>query len=172
MSNPISNITKIPSASKNAGQSASADNAPELEIDGPIDPSSPPPLLELDPEDAEPAASTQTASSSNASPSAAATPQKKRGGMSLVAIVLGLLLAGSVALNLKQSHDLATQADTNTQFEMALTAAVDRIDVETVRADDAEATLGGIDGAVDTVNDRVASLLEALTALSEATKTE
>jgi hypothetical protein len=52
---------------------------------------------------------------------------------------------------------------------MALTAAVDRIDVETVRADRAEATLGGIDTAVDTVNARVTSLIEALTALKEAT---
>ena len=88
--------------------------------------------------------------------------------MGLLALVLGLLLAGSVAFNLKQSRDIATLADTNEQFGMALTAAVDRIDVETIRAESAEATLGGIGGAVETVNERVASLLEALTALSEA----
>jgi hypothetical protein len=89
--------------------------------------------------------------------------------MGLLALVLGLLLASSVAFNLKQSRTITTLADTNEQFEMALTAAVDRIDVETVRAESAETTLGGIGGAVDTVNERVVSLMEALTALSEAT---
>lgn len=170
MSNPISNVTSIPSAKK---ATANAEQAPELEIDGPIDASSPPPLLEVDSEDdANPVSGSPSSTQTKGAPAAdtQAAPQKSRSGMGLLALVLGLLLAGSIAFNLKQSRDLATLADTNNQFEMALTAAVDRIDVETGRADSAEATLGGIDGAVDTVNERVAALLEALTALSEATQ--
>ncbi len=169
MPNPISNVTSIPSASKAA---ENAEQAPELEIDGPIDPSSPPPLLEVDSNEdsatASLAPSPTPSSEGGSAANTAATPKKGRSGMGLLALVLGLLLVGSVAFNLKQSRDIATLADTNEQFEMALTAAVDRIDLETVRAESAESALGGIGGAVDTVNQRVAALLEALTALGEA----
>ena len=170
MSNPISKITSIPSATSAA---KTAEQAPELEIDGPIDPSSAAPKLEVDPKDAAAKTSGKPASVSGGASvgktEKAPTPKKGRSGMGLLALLLGLLLAGSVAFNLKQSREIATLADTTEQFEMALTAAVDRIDVETVRAANAEARLGGIGGAVDTVNERVASLLEALAVLSEAT---
>ncbi|MFK7898623.1 MAG: hypothetical protein AB8G23_22510 [Myxococcota bacterium] len=181
MSNPISNVTSI---SKSAGAKSSpqdTESAPELEVDPSFsaDANAPAPSLEVDPEDAAPldaqagdSGSSADASASNSgstsAPAPAPTAQKQSGGKGL-AIFLGLLLAGSVAFNVKQSRDLAVLNSTNEQFELALTAAVDRIDVETIRAESAEATLGGIDGAVQTVNERVEGLLEALTALSEAT---
>lgn len=91
------------------------------------------------------------------------------GSWGLVALLLGLLLAGSVAMNLKQANTMTGLNAKSQEFELALTAAVERIDQEAARADVAESTLDGIGGAVETVNDRVASLTAALDELRAAT---
>lgn len=76
---------------------------------------------------------------------------------------------GSVAVNLKQSRDVAALATQSAEFEQALGAAIERLDVETSRANGAEAALGRVDTAVDLVNERVMGLQEALDGLREAT---
>ena len=84
-------------------------------------------------------------------------------------VVLAVLLLGSLALNLKQTRAVGALERKSEEFQTALTTAVERIDQETARADAAESRLRGITGAVDTVNDRIASLQEALDALRAAT---
>ena len=94
---------------------------------------------------------------------------EKKGRSGLVLLVLAGLLLGSIAINLKQSRDVANLEARSSEYEQALAAAVERIDSETARADGAEAALDRVDGAVDLVNERVLGLQEALDGLREAT---
>jgi hypothetical protein len=101
--------------------------------------------------------------------SSPAEPRKSRSGMGLIALVLGALLLVSIAINLKQSRDVATLESRSQEYQQALAAAVDRIDSEAARADGAEQALDRVDAAVDVVNERVLGLREALDQLREAT---
>ncbi|MGB0621650.1 MAG: hypothetical protein ACPGVZ_19480 [Myxococcota bacterium] len=94
---------------------------------------------------------------------------EKKGRSGFVLLVLAGLLLGSIAINLKQSRDVANLAARSSEYEQALAAAVERIDSETARANGAEAALDRVDGAVDLVNERVLGLQEALDGLREAT---
>ncbi len=94
---------------------------------------------------------------------------EKKGRSGFVLLVLAGLLLGSIAINLKQSRDVANLEARSSEYEQALAAAVERIDSETARADGAEAALDRVDGAVDLVNERVLGLQEALDGLREAT---
>jgi hypothetical protein len=95
--------------------------------------------------------------------------REAKGRSGLIVLILGVLLVGSVAINLKQSRDVASLESANSEFEQALTAAVERIDVETARANGAEAALARVDSAVDVVNERILGLQDALDGLREAT---
>ena len=154
MSNPISTL---PNATE------PEDDRPELEVDD-LDAAAET-TLEVDDSDADEAAPTDL--------SAAETPgeeeKSSRGGSGLILIVLAGLLLGSVAINLKQSRDVATLEARSSEYEQALAAAVERIDSESARADGAEAALDRVDSAVDVVNERVLGLQEALDGLREAT---
>ncbi len=92
-----------------------------------------------------------------------------RTGSSLLALALGALLLFSVAINLKQSRDVAQLEARSGEYQQALAAAVERIDAEAARADGAEAALDRVDLAVDVVNERVLGLQAALDQLREAT---
>lgn len=80
-----------------------------------------------------------------------------------------MILVGSIAINLKQSRDVASLEGQNAEIEQALSAAVERIDIETARANGAEAALERVDSAVDVVSERVRGLQDALEGLREAT---
>lgn len=101
--------------------------------------------------------------------SAAPPKQESKARYGLIALVLGVFLLGSFAINLKQSRDVASLEIQNAEFEQALGAAVARIDSETARANGAEAALGRVDNAVDVVNERILGLQEALDGLRAAT---
>ena len=145
MSNPISTL---PNATE------PEDDRPELEIDD-LDAAAET-VLEIDEPEAEADATTGDS-----------TESKGRSG--LVLLVLAGLLLGSIAINLKQSRDVANLESRSSEYEQALAAAVERIDSETARADGAEAALDRVDSAVDLVNERVLGLQEALDGLREAT---
>jgi hypothetical protein len=100
---------------------------------------------------------------------APAEPRRARSGVGLLALVLGALLLISVAINLKQSRDVANLETRSQEYQQALAAAVERIDSEAARADGAEQALDRVDLAVDVVNERVLGLQEALDQLREAT---
>ena len=157
MSNPISTISNLPNEP----------DEPELEVDEAFSAGAPPPALEVDPID-----------DRDAHPDAESTPpletnedhaDKSREGRGLLALILGVLLAGSIAYNLKQSGDVGALEAESQEFALALTAAVERIDQETARADRLEDKLQGITDAVDTVNGRIGSLQVALDELRKAT---
>jgi len=96
-------------------------------------------------------------------------PKASKSGRSMLALVLGVLLLVSVAVNLKQSRDIANLDARSQEYQQALGAAVERIDSESARAEGAEAALDRVDSAVDVVNERVLGLQEALDQLREAT---
>ena len=112
---------------------------------------------------------TEAADEANPTQAATAEPQTSSPGRSMLALVLGALLLVSVALNLKQSRDVANLDARSQEYQQALGAAVDRIDSESARADGAEAALDRVDTAVDVVNERVLGLQQALDQLREAT---
>lgn len=158
MSNPIS---KLPNADREPEENdASVEDAslegdrPELEVD-PLDPALPP-MLEVDGEN-------------EASEDQESDASESGGWSGLIVLVLAGLLLGSVAINLKQSRDIAGLESRSSEYEQALAAAVERIDGEASRADSAEAALDRVDSAVDVVNERVVGLQEALDGLREAT---
>lgn len=150
MSNPI---TTLPNTTE------PEDDRPELEVD------------DLDAA-AETVLEVEEAAEAPTETSAETTSEEEkssRGRSGLILIVLAGLLLGSVAINLKQSRDVATLEARSSEYEQALAAAVERIDSETARADGAEAALDRVDSAVDLVNERVLGLQEALDGLREAT---
>jgi len=101
-------------------------------------------------------------------PSAAeTTPTSSKTGV--IALVLGLLLLGSVALNIQQARVSAALSAESQQYEAAMNEAIAVVEQETKRANSAESTLGEIGTAVDHVNDRVESLQQALGELRSAT---
>jgi len=111
-----------------------------------------------------------TENGSSETPYSADLPaDESKGRSGLIALILAILLVGSVAINLKQSGDVASLEAKSSEFERALTAAVARIDLETARADGAEAALQRVDSAVDVVNESVLGLQDALDGLREAT---
>lgn len=154
MSNPISTLpgVNVPN------------DEPKLEVDGPFDTAESPPLEVDEIEEA----SEPSVEDSEPVPGEADTGQSKS-RMGLIALVLAVLLVGSIAINLKQSRDVATLETQSAEIEQALDAAVERIDVETARANSAESALDRVDGAVDIVNEQVLGLQEALNGLREAT---
>lgn len=154
MSNPISTL---PNATE------LDEDRPELEVDD-LDIASETELEVDAPEDA-PERETSPAETETAGKD----DKPSRGGSGLLILVLAGLLLGSVAINLKQSRDVAHLEARSSEYEQALAAAVERIDSETARADGAEAALDRVDSAVDLVNERVLGLQEALDGLREAT---
>ena len=148
MSNPISTL---PNAAPET--ESTEDERPELEVDETF--GDEPPALEID-EDPEPER-------------AAAEPSGSRGRNGLILLILTGLLLGSVAINLKQSRDVAGLEARSSEYQQALAAAVERIDSEVARADSAEAALDRVDSAVGVVNERVLGLQQALDGLREAT---
>ncbi|MEZ4353716.1 MAG: hypothetical protein R3F16_08635 [Myxococcota bacterium] len=117
-------------------------------------------------ESSEPASPTEETTGSRVVDDSASQGGSRTG---VLLVVLAVLLLGSLALNLKQTRAVGALERKSEEFQTALTTAVERIDQETARADAAESRLRGITGAVDTVNDRIASLQEALDALRAAT---
>lgn len=104
-------------------------------------------------------------------PSAPTAPKARRDDKSSSKLtpLLGVLLLISVGLNFWQSQ---TQANLETQAgetTVALDRAIERIDLETLRANRAETKISAIDGGVDTVNERILELQAALADLSELT---
>ena len=154
MSNPISTL---PNATE------LEEDRPELEVDD-LDIASETELEVDAPEDA-PKRKTSPAEIETADKD----DKPSRGGSGLLILVLTGLLLGSVAINLKQSRDVANLEARSSEYEQALAAAVERIDSETARADRAEAALDRVDSAVDLVNERVLGLQDALDGLREAT---
>ncbi|MBJ20661.1 MAG: hypothetical protein CL933_14735 [Deltaproteobacteria bacterium] len=179
MSNPISTLPE--------DESKSERHEPGLEVDEIIDGDTSVPLLEFDAiePDFEPSqdpsadlstdatmdgheafgATDEVGTQDSVTPSADAS--RRRSGP--VALLLAALLLGSVVINLKQSRDVATLEMQSAEFERALSDAIERVEIETARADGAEAALERVDGAVDVVNSRVLGLQEALDGLREAT---
>ncbi len=144
MSKPISNVESI---------KPDLGPEPELEVDATFDssdPSAPPPTLEVDADEA-------------------TRPTKSSGKMGLLALILGLLLLGSIAINLQQARVTAALNAENYRFDVALNEAVATLDQETARANDAETTLSDVGQAVETVNERIESLREALGDLQSVT---
>lgn len=140
---------------------------PELEVDEILEDDLEKPLTEVEASDSSEAGSEADSAESQTSEETESAESSR--GWGLVALILAALLVGSVAINLKQSRDVAALEEQSAEFEQALDAAVERIDVETSRADGAESALGRVDGAVDLVNERVLGLQEALDGLREAT---
>jgi hypothetical protein len=103
-------------------------------------------------------------------PKPAPPPEKKKGrSMGGLAILLAVLLLGSIALNVRQATVTETLSVENQRFSFALNEAVATLDQETARANSAESALGGITGAVDNVNNRIEALQQALGELRAAT---
>jgi hypothetical protein len=171
MSNPL---TSVPKPNANVVE-------PELEVDDLLDGDSSASLLEIDAVDAElesgatdAEAIEQSVSSSNdeGSTNSGFSPVQRDGSKSrsgLIALVLAGLLLFSIAINLKQSRDVASLESRSAETEQALNAAVERIDFETARANGAEVALDRVDAAVDVVNEKVLGLKNALDGLREAT---
>ncbi len=151
MSNPISTLPNADLETESTD--LAEEERPELEVDETL--GDEPPALEIDEEPTPDAA--------------AAEPTESRGRNGLILLVLAGLLLGSVAINLKQSRDVAGLEARSSEYQQALAAAVERIDGEAARADSAEAALDRVDNAVDVVNERVLGLQEALDGLREAT---
>ncbi len=178
MSNPISTL---PNANTNADANANPNkNEPVLEVDEFLDGDDSAAPLEVDPiepiedgvADGEPIPSGEESASHESDRSAdslEAPSREAKGRSGRIVLILGVLLVGSLAINLKQSRDIAALDSANSEFAQALTAAVERIDVETARANGAEAALARVDSAVDVVNERILGLQDALDGLREAT---
>ncbi len=168
MSNPISTLPN-PEASPHEEDA-------NLEVGEMLDEDVSEPLLEIDPirsHDNDPAVERAIEDDASESGDPVATPHStiaettRRGG--LIALILAVILVGSIAINLKQSRDVASLEGQNAEIEQALSAAVERIDIETARANGAEAALERVDSAVDVVSERVRGLQDALEGLREAT---
>lgn len=154
MSNPISSVEDT---SQDIIEDVATEPEIEIEVDQNLDANALPPILEVDPiED-----------SSAESPSLRENRRTNRIG--LLALVLAVLLFGSIAINLQQARVTAALNAENQSIEFALNEAVNALDRETARADSAESTLTEIGAAVDTVNDRIESLRQALGELRGAT---
>jgi len=155
MSTPISTLPKTDS------------NEPELEVDEVLEDELEKPLTEVEASETDETGAAADEAESEAAEQTESAESSR--GWGLVALILAALLVGSVAINLKQSRDVAALEEKSAEFEQALDAAVARIDVETSRADGAESALERVDSAVDLVNERVLGLQEALDGLREAT---
>jgi hypothetical protein len=155
MSTPISTLPKTDS------------NEPELEVDEVLEDELEKPLTEVEASETDETGAAADEAESEATEETESAESSR--GWGLVALILAALLVGSVAINLKQSRDVAALEEKSAEFEQALDAAVERIDVETSRADGAESALERVDSAVDLVNERVLGLQEALDGLREAT---
>jgi cytoskeletal protein RodZ len=154
MSNPISTVED---ASQDIVEDVATEPENEIEVDQNLDANALPPILEVDPiED----------SSAESSP---LRENRRTNRIGLLALVLAVLLFGSIAINLQQARVTAALNAENQSIEFALNEAVNALDRETARADSAESTLTEIGAAVDTVNDRIESLRQALGELREAT---
>lgn len=140
MSTPISNVKDI---------KANRHGEPELEVDENFEADPDQAILELDP--IEEPIETQRSEE-----------KKGSGRMGIVALVLGVLLVGSIAINLQQAKITGALHLENERYSIALNEAVATLDQETGRANAAESTLTDVGGAVDTVNDRIESLQQAL----------
>jgi hypothetical protein len=152
MSNPLSSLPN-PHA---------AENEPELEVDD---------LLDGDISSSESnssASDLEVETADTASPSAE-VPSESRSRSSLIALILAGLLIASIAINLKQSRDVAMAEAQSGELERALSTAIERIDFETARANGAEAALDRVDTAVDVVNEQILGLQNDLDGLREAT---
>ena len=154
MSNPISTLPN----SEQADGPRPADQGTDTEVEDVRIESA----LEVDAQD-------ENTATASADASTGSEESKSPARTGLVILILAGLLLGSIAINLKQSRDVAGLESRSTEYQQALAAAVERIDSETSRADGAEAALGRVDSAVDLVNERVVGLQEALNGLREAT---
>jgi uncharacterized protein HemX len=128
----------------------------------PSSPSSPPstssPILEI------PEADEDDVAKASATPSEA----KRSGGRGTVLLLV--LLAMSVAIHFYQFAQQRSDAAQAADVELALDRAMERIDSETIRANQAEGALTEVDRSVDKVQERIADLQSALSELSDATK--
>lgn len=122
------------------------------------------------------APSPSTSTTDSDSPAASASPAQpaadrpeERGGSGKMALILGLLLAGSVGLNFIQSQGRSSLEAQAAEYSEALERSIVRLDEETLRATNAENKLDAIDGSVVTVNERIADLQKALNELTEIT---
>ena len=107
--------------------------------------------------------------SESSSDAPVATSSEKKGSSKLTTL-LGVLLFLSVGLNFWQSQNQANLEARGEETIVALERAVERIDVETLRANRAETTLSAIDRGVDKVNERILELQAALSELSQLTE--
>ncbi len=158
MSNPISKIhpERTQQDELEVGVDATAEEELSAGTSSPIEDATP---IEQAPDPSEPAVAD----------AAEQTEWSSRGGFGLATVVLAALLLASVAVNLKQSRDVAALEQKSAEAEQALDAAVARIDAETFRANNAEAALDRVDSAVDVVNEQLVGLQEAIAGLREAT---
>lgn len=168
MSNPISSLPEKPDDEP----LIEGEEEPALEVEDLLDENPPASLTDFETtaSDTSDASDASDASASESSPAAESTAEEtgsNRGGL-LLLVVAGLLLV-SIAINLKQSGDVGRLEAERAELQQALDGAVERIDVETARANGAEAALDRVDRAVDVVNERVLGLQEALDGLREAT---
>jgi uncharacterized protein HemX len=87
-----------------------------------------------------------------------------------VTILLLILLVISVGMNFSLAQQQRTTAIRSAELDLALDRAMERIDQETQRANNAEGALAEVDRNVDTVQERIAELQSALSALSKSTE--
>ena len=185
MANPIPTLHAAKSTSENSTgdaanegstsdiESGETSNEFDLEVDELVDSDGNKPMIEVDPIDETGEMLSEASADHEASPYSDETEEASegtsKGRLGLIAVVLAALLIGSFAINMKQSRAVQALETKNQEFQQALTAAIDRIDVEAARATSAEAALDRVDIAVDVVNERVLGLQEALDGLREAT---
>ena len=117
----------------------------------------------------QPAAAEAEAPAAPAAPEQRAQTAENEGGMGLSTLILGALLLASLAFNFIQSQGRASLEAQSNEYATALDRTIVRLDEETFRANDAQATIDAIDANVDNVNTRIGELQEALTKLSEIT---
>lgn len=86
-----------------------------------------------------------------------------------VTILLLILLVISIGMNFSLAQQQRETATRSAELDLALDRAMERIDRETQRANNAEGTLAEVDRNVDTVQERIAELQSALSALSKST---
>ena len=98
-----------------------------------------------------------------------ASPKADGGSRGLTVLLLILLLA-SLAFNGLQWRAQSRLSALSSEFKVALTQAVERLDEQTLRALAAEGTLSNVDGAMKQVHIRIAGLQDALDELAAATK--
>ncbi|HEB88727.1 MAG TPA: hypothetical protein ENI85_04080 [Deltaproteobacteria bacterium] len=174
-SSPKSDPPASPASSKITSIRGDLSKGPELEVDDDFESRADAPVLETDPvetagADRAEAPTSPPADGPDAGTAGHADTRRKRAP--ILAIVLGVLLLVSLGVNLLQARTTARLEARNREFESALNEAVAVVDQETLRANLAESTLTEIEGAAETVRDRIDALQQALDELQRVTQPE